>query len=565
MATSADVIKKYGSMEAFKAANPATTPVVPVKPTVVIGWAIWTANALGGTQNTPPITPITTPNSSTFSNNSSYATSTAVPSATRAEPTVATPANPVISKTNTNDVVYDEANPQDYLDQLLAKTTATKKQPTQTELYNYYKAQRAVVDKANKVSTTDPFVGNTKTSQAQLDEALLAEKNRDNTALWAYKTQLDAQYWIMADQTTQAWQKRKDAEQRVYSFSWFGRSTAAADAQGQIEKETQSALSALEAAKQAEIRAKQAELEWADSDTVAALRSQVWAYQKASQDYQIEAIKKTTEANAKSGADFDTAFNNILKTISDNAIDIWDPKVVEAYAKIARNADGTVNEGVIKALPADVQAIIRSAVQTSQPKKWNYKYIDANKYNWAWYFNEDTGEFVPLDVAKARWIGNGTGWWTGGSIAWTIASAIDTVMNDPNLGYSVWGWSTIAGIPWTPQYSFNAKVDNLVNNLVLPNLKYLKGATSDKDIEFIKWASTRLKTWLPEKEFRDALQELRDKYGSIDNGAKAWWTTTNTGKAPAQWVAAPATTAPAKNNTPSSSAWVDYLLSLTDD
>jgi hypothetical protein len=89
----------------------------------------------------------------------------------------------VISKTNTNDVVYDEANPQDYLDQLLAKTTATKKQPTQTELYNYYKAQRAVVDKANKVSTTDPFVGNTKTSQAQLDEALLAEKNRDNTAL----------------------------------------------------------------------------------------------------------------------------------------------------------------------------------------------------------------------------------------------------------------------------------------------------------------------------------------------------------------------------------------------
>jgi hypothetical protein len=37
MATSADVIKKYGSMEAFKAANPATTPVVPVKPTVVIG------------------------------------------------------------------------------------------------------------------------------------------------------------------------------------------------------------------------------------------------------------------------------------------------------------------------------------------------------------------------------------------------------------------------------------------------------------------------------------------------------------------------------------------------
>jgi hypothetical protein len=62
-------------------------------------------------------------------------------------------------------LAYDETNPEDYLMKLSAKTTTTGKTPTQTELYNMYKAQKALTDK----NTTNPM-------QAQID-ALLKQYN----------------------------------------------------------------------------------------------------------------------------------------------------------------------------------------------------------------------------------------------------------------------------------------------------------------------------------------------------------------------------------------------------
>lgn len=50
---------------------------------------------------------------------------------------------------------------------------------------------------------------------------------------------------------------------------------------------------------QAEIALKEAELAGSDGDTLSAINEEIASYRKAAQDWQIDAIKATQEANAK--------------------------------------------------------------------------------------------------------------------------------------------------------------------------------------------------------------------------------------------------------------------------
>ena len=50
---------------------------------------------------------------------------------------------------------------------------------------------------------------------------------------------------------------------------------------------------------QAEIALKEAELAGSDGDTLSAIKEEISAYRKAAQDWQIEALKSTQDANAK--------------------------------------------------------------------------------------------------------------------------------------------------------------------------------------------------------------------------------------------------------------------------
>lgn len=52
-------------------------------------------------------------------------------------------------------------------------------------------------------------------------------------------------------------------------------------------------------AMQAEIALKEAELAGSDGDTLSAINEEISAYRKAAQDWQIEALKSTQDANAK--------------------------------------------------------------------------------------------------------------------------------------------------------------------------------------------------------------------------------------------------------------------------
>lgn len=59
------------------------------------------------------------------------------------------------------------------------------------------------------------------------------------------------------------------------------------------------------------------------------------------------------------------AIMNLAAAATKSGIELGDAKNIQEMAGLARNADGTINEDFVKTLPEDIQAIIRSAAQTS--------------------------------------------------------------------------------------------------------------------------------------------------------------------------------------------------------
>jgi hypothetical protein len=64
-----------------------------------------------------------------------------------------------------------------------------------------------------------------------------------------------------------------------------------------------------------------------------------------------------------------------------------------------------------------------------------------------------------------------------------------------------------------------ALYDNLVSLMALPNLEKLRGPLSDKDIEFIKSASSRLKPGAPDADFENELNAIIQKLQAAGGGA----------------------------------------------
>lgn len=144
--------------------------------------------------------------------------------------------------------------------------------------------------------------------QARLREE---ERLRDESELGAYRTALEAQYANQRGELLESGTRQKEAAQGVLSFSGFGRSTAAADTMVRIQKDTDNAVNALNAAMQAEIARKEAELAGADGEQLAAIDAQITQYRAAATEWQIDAIKQTQEANQKAGASYMDAITNL--------------------------------------------------------------------------------------------------------------------------------------------------------------------------------------------------------------------------------------------------------------
>ena len=124
----------------------------------------------------------------------------------RRAPTVATPTQPVVSKTYSNDLVYDPSNPEDFLMKLTARGNATGKKPSEQEYYNAMQAQKALQSQQIQANPLQSDLDRLMAEQATLREQ---ERGRDESELDAYRRQLEQQYGVQREELLASGQRQQ--------------------------------------------------------------------------------------------------------------------------------------------------------------------------------------------------------------------------------------------------------------------------------------------------------------------------------------------------------------------
>lgn len=463
-----------------------------------------------------------------FANASAADQQNTINSILRRAATVATAQNPVVDVNPMENMIpFDMNDPQDYLDRLQARTALTWQQLTQEEYYNMLKAQRAI----QQQQFQNPYEDYMKQLQQQLQQAQMRERERDEAALRSYQSRLDSQYGDLINQQRQWWQASQQSAQNVYSFSGFGRSSAAANKAAEIQDTTNRAIQALNQQKLAEIELKRAELEWADGDELTYLKNQMDTLSQATTEWQLKSLSQMAEANAQAGNDAVTSITNMLAAAANSWIDItWD-----GYERIITAFNGMTPEqqdAYLSTLsPTDQLLVLWWAANSADG---SYKFISWSKYQKAWYFNEKTWEFFPLSWGGSYgWGGGwsyGWGWnWGGGDWTWDAViiknntwDALNQLYNlsekqrsrimlagDSNaieaLDLMLWKWTV-----GTTKSNLNYITKNLTLNKFLEAKKSGAsfGSMSNAEWDIISQAASRLRLSQPDAEWKATIQEI---------------------------------------------------------
>ena len=441
-----------------------------------------------------------------FANASTADQQNTINSILRKAATVATAQNPVVeTNPNMESLQFDINDPQDYLDRLQARTALTWQQLTQEEYYNMLKAQRAIQQQQYK----NPYEDYLKQLQQQLADAQARERQRDEQALSAYTNRLNSEYSNLISQQNQMWEASKSAAQNVYSFSGFGRSSAAANKAAEIQDSTNRAIQALNQQKLAEIELKRAELEWADGDELTYLKNQMNTYNQAATQWQLQALSQMAEANAAAGNDAVTNITNMLAAAANSWIDItwdWYERIITAFNGMTPE----MQDAYLSTLsPTDQLLVLWWAANSAD---WNYKFVSATKYQKAWYFNEKTWEFFPLSWGGTS--GSGGWWWSSaGWFGWitAISNELD------QLAASTKWWRNLS----------QSQAETLAAWTQLPSmLSQLKSALEEHKDEIwpIKWQFTSRNKWNTDAQ---SLQSLMKQATQLVWTFMEWWKLTD--------------------------------------
>jgi len=95
--------------------------------------------------------------------------------------------------------------------------------------------------------------------------------------------------------------------------------------------------------------------------------------------------------------------------------------------------------------------------------------------------------------------------WKSGAVWWSFQKYLPWRIKP-------WEWQFI---PWTDAATFEARFNNLRDQLTLPNLDKLKGAMSDKDIQFLRNTSAALSLDMSEAEFDKSLKQVKEKFQNM--------------------------------------------------
>jgi len=289
-------------------------------------------------------------------------------------PVVATTQNPLVDRSWTVSQRFaapnfsDPESLQDYIDHV--DTAVAFGEDVGQEAINISKKAARTLANRTDDNTISSFEDRIAAAQAKVDRDAAALRATGQQSIEARREALNQQFQQSQWELLEAWERQKQTVQSSMSFSWFGRSTFAADKQLEIQKNTDKGIQSLAAARDANLAMFRAEQEGADAETIAEMQGTVDAFRLEAAELHNASIAETDRLNREANIRAADRVNNLLEASSKWFGEITDDEfdMVNNFSGIVIDDEGNLNESVISRVPEHLRAIvIATAAKAKSP------------------------------------------------------------------------------------------------------------------------------------------------------------------------------------------------------
>lgn len=377
---------------------------------------------------------------------------------------VATTTNPVITRsapapTSMTPPATDFDNMTDsQLKDMIARGQLNPSKLTQEEQFKLTRAWQVLQDRAFQQTNVKPLQEQITTKQQELAAKEKELADRDARLKEAKLKELETLYWVKRSREQEAGQKTMSAAQWVLSFSWFGRSTYAAEKQAEIQQTVNDNLSLLDQQKELAIQEYEASLRWATSEELAWYRTAITNLETKSAEIAWTLMQEMNKYNIENAKNMQEKIDNIINMAWAFSTTPLPPEMDAYVSEIASGVidnEWNIDNTLLEWMDTKTKwAVIRKAaeIKKSMPKAFEapdtVKGDDGSIYAW----NEETGEFEKVITGswpKSEWKSDGIGWfWRTNPVTWAPEE-----WNGQSMPSGWWGWGW-GGWP-TPQGKSN--------------------------------------------------------------------------------------------------------------
>jgi len=191
---------------------------------------------------------------------------------------------------------------------------------------------------------------------------------------------LNAQYQQRATELQKAGEQQMGAAQGVLSFSWFGRSTFAAEKMAEIQGAYNAQKDILAQERDIALQRFKAEQEGAKAEQLAAYDQYMAALKQKEQEYLIQTAEKVNEYNAQYAQSLQEKIDNIFQTsmiYDDTQLTPDEVGLVDAYSQFLIDDKGNINDSFLKQIPAKlVWATLKRAANLQKDRIQQWAWFD---------------------------------------------------------------------------------------------------------------------------------------------------------------------------------------------
>lgn len=334
-------------------------------------------------------------------------------------------------------------------------------------ILNLQKANRRLQELQTPQAVTDPNAQAQKDAKAEYQRQKQIQEERNKELLANQTNVSNSQAEILRKQAEQAGYNTSQAQQKILSFSWAGRSSYAVEKQTEIQNSVNQNLQNIEAMRQLELAQYEAKLAGATEEALAPYEKAISDLAQKSRDFIVQQANAMNQYNLQNAQTMQEKVNNLLQYASQydamNApLTEEEAATAKSYGDLLIDKDGKVNEALAKVIPPK---LLSAAIKAGAVAKWAIKPeikapTTASDGAWNLYqFNTQTrgrekigeGKPTPVNIQK---IGVDENW---NDLMWFRDPKTQSVV-PVQVGWSM--WSSIDRETAISKYGSSAAVRN---------------------------------------------------------------------------------------------------------